>query len=313
MPRSRLQGATATLLTVIFGCATPATRQRMVVILPFQPSKITASVRNSILHIGALSEGKLYEARTPWIPQRKPIALKEVAEGVVNFVAAPQGLVYARRKEFWYKGKDLHLRLPTQVPPLALCELGGKLYAWLLAVAGKRAKRVLWLLMKERQRVLFEQEGWGVAVWLVSVDGKIAAGTESLILLLTDEGGEIIEHKGAVKGGAAVGGRLWLAFVNGKHLVWEEVEPERKAIQKKISEHPPKKSEIAPVIVLTGHKSFGVWEPGKGQLTVFHGGGRYVVGLADVRGVSLDGTTLYRTIWPGGRAVAVEKLAHQSR
>lgn len=319
MPHTRLRRATVTATLIVWsclGCATTQNQQRMTVILPLKPQRVTVTVRKSVAHIVVLANQTLYETRIGWRRGRFHASLKKISDGVKTFVAAPEGVVYVRGRSFYYKGEKLHIRLPTDVPPLAVCEAAGRLYAWFLIAEGERAKRLLWRGNQKGGNVLFDQEGWGVAVWVVAADGAVVAGNEKVVLLLRSGKGEIVEHNGLIKGGAVAGGKLWLAYVSGGKLLWRRVKPETNAIRsfiKSLRGNGSKQQETEPTILVTGYDSFGVWRIRERVMEVYGRGAPCAVGLADVRNISIDKGAVYRVLWKGGRALAIQLLSPQTR
>jgi len=319
MPHTRLRAATIAASVIAWssvGCAAAANQQRMTIILPVEPQRVAAVVRKGTVHIVALANQTLYETRMRWRQERSHPSLKKISDGVRTFVVTPQGVVYLRDKVFYYKGEKLHLRLPTNVPPLAVCEAADKLYAWFLVAKGKRAKRLLWAGDQKGGNVLFDQEGWGVVVWVVAANNVVVAGNEKVVLLLRNGKGEIVEHNGLIKGGAMAGGKLWLASVSGGKLLWRQVSVEAGAIStfiKSLKRDGTKQDKTEPIILLTGCDSFGVWRMREKVMRVYWRGAPRVVGLADVRNISVDEGALYRVLWTGGRALAIQLLSPQTR
>ena len=319
MPHTRLRWATVAASVIVWsclGCATTQNQQRMTVILPVEPQLVAATVRRNTAHIVVLANQTLYESRIGWRQGRFHPPLKKISDGVKTFVAAPEGVVYVRGRSFYYKGEKLHIRLPTDVPPLAVCEAAGKLYAWFLVAKGKRAKRLLWRGDQKGGNVLFDQEGWGVVVWVVAADSVVVAGNEKVGLLLRNGRGEIVEHNGLIKGGAVAGGELWLAYVSGGKLLWRQVGAETNAIRtfiKSLRGSGSKQQETEPIILVTGYDSFGVWRIRERVLQVYWRGEPRAVGLASVRNISIDRGAVYRMLWRGGRVLAIQLLSPQTR
>jgi len=319
MPHTRLRQAAVAASLIAWlsvGCATAANQQRMTIILPVEPQRVAATVRKGAAHIVALANQTLYETRVSWRQGRFHPSLEKISDGVKTFVVTPQGVVYLRDKGFYYKGEKLHIRLPTNVPPLAVCEAAGKLYAWFLVAKGKRAKRLLWTGDQKGGNVLFDQEGWGVVVWVVAADNAVVAGNEKVVLLQQKGGGEIVEHNGLIKGGAVAGGKLWLAFVKSGKLLWRRVSAEAGAICtfiKSLKRDGAKQNKTEPIILVTGCDSFGVWRMRDGVMRVYWRGAPRIVGLANVRNISIDGGTLYRVLWTGGHTLAIQLLPSQTR
>lgn len=315
MPHSQLCTTATIFMMMVFGCATPTQHHnRMVITVPVEPSRVSVSVRNNIVHLTALAETTLYEAKTVWRTSSVRLPLKKIADKVRSFVTAPKGFVYATKEGFFYRSERFRVQLPTKLPPLALCESGKHLYVWTLVVSGKRARRVLWRFDRDGGRqVIFEQEGWTVAVWIATTGKTVIAGTENLLLIVGEKGGEIIEHKGVVKGGATAGNTLYIAFLSQNKLIWRRVEPTRTAIQKAMSNSSPQQKTPAPVIVINGNNCFGVWDVSSNSMVVYYEEGRYTMGLASVRDISLDNGLVYRMVWSGGRTLIIERFIPQTR
>ena len=319
MPHTRLRWATVAASVIVWsclGCATTQNQQRMTVILPVEPQLVAATVRRNTAHIVVLANQTLYESRIGWRQGRFHPPLKKISDGVKTFVAAPEGVVYVRGRSFYYKGEKLHIRLPTDVPPLAVCEAAGKLYAWFLVAKGKRAKRLLWVGDQKGGNVLFDQEGWGVVVWVVAANNVVVAGNEKVVLLLRKGRGEIVEHNGLIKGGAVAEGKLWLAFIKGDKLLWRQVSVDAGIIRtfiKGLKKNGANRYKTEPTILVTGCDSFGVWHMRDGVMQIYWRGAPRTVGLADVRNISIDEGAVYRVLWTGGRTLAIQLLASQTR